>query len=164
MKYSFVCAIAFALLVSCGDASKVSGSATGESDTADPFFATQPGGPSGAQALYRGPLVVADGCVFIGRNGDYSVPVWPEGFAIGHNSSGQLTVLNGDGATVAVEGEDFEMGGGYTAEFRPADKVEPKDDQLQQVADWLGYSVPDACLGRDVYGVWVVGEIKPVNS
>lgn len=53
-----------------------------------------------------------------------------------------------------------EMDGGYVAEFRPEDKVEPRDDQLRRVGErfGLGYSIPERCLGPDVYGIWSVGE------
>ena len=50
------------------------------------------------------------------------------------------------------------MGGGYVAEFRPQDKVEPREDQLRWVEEWLGYSIPERCLDSDAYGVWSVGE------
>jgi hypothetical protein len=67
-------------------------------------------------------------------------------------------VRDGAGAVVAIEGETFEMGGGYVAEFRPQDKVEPREDQLRWVEEWLGYSIPERCLDSDAYGVWSVGE------
>jgi hypothetical protein len=51
------------------------------------------------------------------------------------------------------------MGGGYTAEFRPASKVQPRDQQIKQVEEWLGCQVPGRCLSSDVYGVWVVGDL-----
>ncbi len=49
------------------------------------------------------------------------------------------------------------MGGGYVAEFRPLDKVEPRQDQLRRLEEWLGYPIPERCLEPDVYGVWSVG-------
>jgi hypothetical protein len=110
------------------------------------------------EALYRGPLLVRDRCVFIGRPGDYSVPIWRKGFTAGRDQSGRLAVLDSEGAVVAVEGETFEMGGGYVAEFRPKGRVEPREDQLRRVEQSLGYSIPQRCLTSDVYGVWWVGE------
>jgi hypothetical protein len=41
---------------------------------------------------------------------------------------------------------------------RPQGKVEPRDEQLRSVQEWLGYPIPERCLGPDVYGVWSVGE------
>lgn len=111
------------------------------------FFATRDGPPSGMQALYRGPLVVRNGCVLIGGPGDYTVPIWPHGFAAEPDGSGQIVVQDGGGTVVAVEGETFEMGGGYTVEFQPKDKVEPRDVQLQRLEGWLGYAIPERCLG-----------------
>lgn len=55
------------------------------------------------------------------------------------------------------------MGGGYTAEFRPADKVEPAEEQVARVEEWLGFEIPDRCLSAEVYGIWVVGETEPVG-
>jgi hypothetical protein len=105
-----------------------------------------------------GPLVVRYGCVLVGSPGEYSVPIWWKGFTADRDESGRLVVRDGDCAIVAIEGESFEMGGGYVAEFRPQDKVEPREDQLRRVEEWLGYSIPERCLGSDVYGVWSVGE------
>ena len=130
----------------------------------DVFFATSPGGPSGDQSLFRGPLVVQDGCVFVGAAGNLSLPVWPKGFMTGSDSSDRLIVKDTDGARVATEGEMFEMGGGYTVEFLPRDKVEPRQKQLDRLSSWLGYSIPGSCLGNGVYGVWVVGETQPLAS
>jgi hypothetical protein len=140
------------LLAACSDAP-----ASTESDL---FFPTKPEQQSGAmmQALYRGPLVVRDRCVLMGRRGEYTVPIWWKGFTAERDESGHLVVRDGEGAVVAVEGESFEMGGGYVAEFRPQDKVESRKDQLRSVEEWLGYSIPERCLGPDVYGVWSVGE------
>lgn len=155
--------VALVLLGACSDAPPVSNVEASPGGETDVFFATSPHGPSGDQALYRGKLAVRDGCVFIGVPGDYSVPVWPKGFTSGTESD-RLVVKDADGATVATEGQVFEMGGGYTAEFLPADKVEPREEQLQRVSSWLGYPIPDSCLGDGVYGVWVVGEIEPLAS
>jgi hypothetical protein len=58
----------------------------------------------------------------------------------------------------------FEMGGSYTVEFLPRDKVEPRQKQLDRLSSWLGYSIPGSCLGNGVYGVWVVGETEPLAS
>jgi hypothetical protein len=30
---------------------------------------------------------------------------------------------------------------------------------VHRVEEWLGYSIPERCLGPDVYGIWVVGEV-----
>lgn len=109
-------------------------------------------------ALFQGPLLVRDGCVLIGRPGEYTVPIWWKGFTAERDASGRLVVHDGEGAVVAIEGDSFEMGGGYVAEFRPQDKVEPRKDQLRRVEEWLGYSIPERCLGPNVYGVWSVGE------
>ncbi len=110
------------------------------------------------EALYRGPLAVRDACVLIGGPEEYSVPIWPKGFTAERDGSGRLVVRDSDGGVVAIEGEIFEMGGGYVAEFSPQDKVEPRDDQVRTIEDALGYSIPDRCLGPDVYGIWSVGE------
>ena len=128
------------------------------STESDLFFPTKPeqGGVS-MTALFQGPLVVREGCVLIGSPGEYTVPIWWKGFTAKRDESGQLVVYDGEGAVVAIEGKTFEMGGGYVAEFRPEDKVEPREDQLRRVEEWLGYSIPKRCLGPDVYGVWSVG-------
>jgi hypothetical protein len=123
------------------------------------FFATKPEQDGASMtALYQGPLVVRDGCVLIGRPGEYTVPIWRKSFTAERDESGRLVVHDGEGAVVAIEGDSFEMGGGYVAEFQPQDKVEPREDQLRRVEEWLGYSIPERCLGPDVYGVWSVGE------
>lgn len=154
-RYALLIAVGAVLFAACTDA-----------PSPDPapgvFFATYPQGPMVMDAQFQGPLAVQDGCVLIGSAGDYSVPVWPEGFTAERDPSGQLTVRNADGETIAIEGEAFEMGGGYRAEFRPAGKVEPKEDQMQQLIEFLGYEIPARCLGADVYGVWLVGETQPV--
>lgn len=139
------------LLASCNEAPVRDGS--------DLFFPTKPEEAGASmEALYQGPLVVRDGCVLIGRPGDYSVPIWWEGSTAERDGSGRLVVRDGEGAVVATEGESFEMGGGYVAEFQPQDKVEGREEQLRRVEEWLGYSIPERCLGSDVYGVWSVGE------
>jgi hypothetical protein len=122
------------------------------------FFPTQPvEADSYMAALFRGPLLVRDRCVLTGRAGDYSLPIWRKGFTAERAESGRLVVLDGEGEIVAVEGETFEMGGGYRAEFYPGE--EPRDVQVQRVEEWLGYSIPERCLSPDVYGIWIVGEI-----
>jgi hypothetical protein len=68
------------------------------------------------------------------------------------------------GALIAIEREKFRMGGGYTAEFRPADKVQPREEQIKQVEEWLGYAIPERCLTSDVYGVWVVGDTSTLSA
>jgi hypothetical protein len=153
--YPFLIAVGAVLFAGCTDAPPA--------DTAPGvFLATHPQGPAVMTALFQGRLAVRDGCVLIERGGDYSVPVWPEGYTAERGPSGQLTVRNADGRTIAIEGEAFEMGGGYRAEFRPAAKVEPKEDQIQRLTEFLGYEIPARCLGADVYGVWLVGETQPV--
>ncbi len=112
-------------------------------------------------ALYRGPLFVRKGCVLIGRPGDYSVAIWPKDFTADHDEAGRLVVRDQRGDVVAIEGEAFEMGGGYVAEFRPESMVEPRDDQISTVERSLGYSFPERCLDGEVYGVWSVGENPP---
>jgi hypothetical protein len=145
------------LLVSCVGGPE-NDQATSPSGGQELFFATSPGGNSVVmEALYQGPLLVRESCVLIGSHGDYTVPVWPDGFTAERDGSGRLVVRDGE-RVVATEGENFKMGGGYVAEFRPADKVEPREDQLHRVQDWLGYPIPERCLGSEVYGVWIVGE------
>jgi hypothetical protein len=51
------------------------------------------------------------------------------------------------------------MGGGYVAEFKPADKVEPKSVQVTRVENSLGYHIPEECLSG-IYGIWQVGQIE----
>jgi hypothetical protein len=130
------------------------------------FFPTRDAEQGGASmtALFQGPLVVKDGCVVIGQPGDYSLPVWWKGFTAVPDDQGRVMVRDADGAVVAVEGETFEMGGGYTAEFRPADKVEPAEEQVARVEEWLGYAIPNRCLSAEVYGIWVVGETQPLQA
>jgi hypothetical protein len=154
------------LLSACGDqpSPRSSGSASSPHSETPVFFATSGSQASGMQALYQGPFVVRNECVLIGGPGSYSVPVWPEGFTLVADGSGELTVQSGDGTVIAVEGEPFEMGGGFTAEFEPKEKVEPREEQLDRVTQWLGYPIPDRCLGPDVYGVWVVGETVSAGS
>jgi hypothetical protein len=108
-------------------------------------------------ALLHGPLVVRDGCVLVGRAGDYTLPIWLKGSTAERDGSGRLVVRDGGGAVVATEGETADVGGGYVAEFRPQDKVEPREDQLHRVEGWLGYPIPERCLDPEVYGVWSVG-------
>lgn len=127
----------------------------------DLFFATKPEPDEDfMQALYRGPLVVRDGCVLIGSPGEYTVPIWPKDFTAERNGSDRVIVRDADGSIVATEGQAFEMGGGFVAEFRPQDKVEPRQDQLRRVEASLGYSIPERCVAPDVYGVWSVGETQ----
>jgi hypothetical protein len=137
-------------------------------EASDPglFFPTRDAEQGGAmmEALFTGPLVAEDGCVLIGRLGDYSLPVWWKGFTALPDDQGRVVVRDADGAVVAVEDETFQMGGGYTAEFRPADKVEPAEDQVARVEEWLGYEIPDRCLSAGVYGIWVVGETEPLQT
>jgi hypothetical protein len=90
------------------------------------------------------------------------MPVWWKGFTAARDESGRVVVRDGDGAIVAIEGERFEMGGGYTVEFYPGE--EPRDDQIRRVEKWLGYPIPNRCLGPGVYGVWVVGGTNPLAT
>jgi hypothetical protein len=115
-------------------------------------------------AAYAGPLVVRDGCVLIGRRGQYGIPVWWKGFSAERDASGHVVVRDSSGATVAIEGQDFTMGGGFTAEFQPAGKVEPRSTQLERVEKWLGYPIPERCLTHEIYGVWVVGDTHPMGE
>jgi hypothetical protein len=143
------------LLTTCGDAPSIRDAPSASEPGV--FFPTQPvESGSYPAALFRGPLLVRDRCVLIGGPGDYSLPIWRKGFTADRDESGRLIVLDGEGEVVAVEGEAFEMGGGYRAEFYPGE--EPREMQVERVEDWLGYSIPERCL-TDVYGVWIVGEI-----
>jgi len=114
------------------------------------------------EALFAGPLVVRDGCVLVGRPGEYSVPIWPNGFTAEEGTPG-LVVLDERGRLIAAKDETFEMGGGYVAEFEPEDTVEPRAAQLSRVEEALGYSIPERCLGPEVYGVWSVGATQPLH-
>lgn len=165
MRRFLTLALSVALFAACRDApvipaGQVSPSGEASTTASSLFFATLhgEGQRSRMEALYRGPLVVHDRCVLIGGSGDYTVPIWPNGFTAEPDESGRLVVRDGEGTVVAIEGETFEMGGGYTVEFRPEDKVELRDVQLQRLEEWLGYSIPERCLGPATYGVWVVGE------
>lgn len=147
-------------LAACGDAPR----APSVPSTSDLYIATHPPGNASMQALYRGSVTTRHQCVVIGSRGDYAVPVWPEGFTAAQDDSGRVVVRDGDGAVIAVEGERFSMAGGFTVQFEPADKVEPRDEQLRRLEDWLGYAIPDRCLGPDVYGVWIVGDTSPLSK
>jgi hypothetical protein len=74
-----------------------------------------------------------------------------------------LVVRDADGRPVAIEGETFEMGGGYVAEFEPRDKVEPIDQQLERITGMIGEPIPERCVQPDVYGFWLVGETQPIS-
>jgi len=100
----------------------------------------------------------------LGTQAPYFLPVWPKGFTAERDESGAVVVRNDKGQIIAIEGEPFDMGGGMTAEFSPADKVDPRSEQLQSLTDWLGYEIPERCLGPEVDGVWVVGETHPLLS
>src|SRR5918994_2920260 len=97
------------LLAACNNAPAMT-------ESGDLFFPTQEGPRSGMQALYRGPLVVRDGCVLIGGPDDYTVPIWPNGFTVEPDESGRVVVRDSEGTVVAIDGETFEMGGGPTAQ------------------------------------------------
>jgi hypothetical protein len=96
--------------------------------------------------------------VLIGRPGDLSIAVWPKGFTTEREDSERIVVLDDRGKVVAIEGQVFGMSGGYVAEFRPEGKVAPREQQLKRVEDWLGYPIPQRCLGSDIDGVFSVGE------
>jgi hypothetical protein len=156
MRRSVVFALGVALLLTaCRGASQaLNAPAASEHEV---FFPTQPVDTGVYMAaLIRGPLVVRERCVLIGGSEEFTLPVWRKGFTPDWDESGRLVVLDNEGAVVAVEGETFEMGGGYRVEFYPGE--EPRDVQLQRLEEWLGYAIPERCLRRDVYGVWLVGE------
>jgi hypothetical protein len=113
-------------------------------------------------ALFTGPLVVRDGCVLAGTAPNLILPIWQDGFSVARDDAGYVVVRDGDGATVAIEGEVFDMGGGFIAEFEPADRVEPRERQLRRVAELTGIAIPERCLVDGVYGVWWVGDTDPV--
>jgi len=147
---------ALSVLVACAEAST--------STEPGLFFPTKSEHENASMdALFQGRLVVRDGCVLIGGPGDYSVPIWPKGYTAERNGSGALVVADGGGGVIAVEGQRFDMGGGYVAEFEPKDKVESRTQQLSRVEEWLGYAIPERCLASDVYGVWSVGETHPLR-
>jgi hypothetical protein len=138
-------------LASCGTVDTADGSGL--------FFPTDPEEQTFVmQALYEGPLTVREGCVLIGRPGDFSIAVWPKGFTTQRDDSERIVVLDERGKVVAIEGQVFDMSGGLVAEFRPEGKVEPREQQLRRVEDWLGNPIPQRCLGSDVDGVFSVGE------
>jgi hypothetical protein len=143
-------------VVACGDGSAARDSAL--------FFPTTPEEQGGASMTtsFQGPIVVKDGCVLVGQAGEYSLPLWWSGFTAEPGTSGRIVVRDADGAVVAIEGDAFEMGGGYTAEFYPGE--DPPDEQITRVEEWLGYQIPDRCLTPDVYGIWVVGETEPLRT
>jgi hypothetical protein len=154
-------AVASLVLAGCGE-----GSASGNAGGGGLFFPTRAdreGGDSMA-ALHQGPLVVRHGCVLIGQPGNYSLPVWWNGFTAKPDPSGRVVVRDSGGTVVAIEGETFKMGGGYTAEFRPQGKVRPRQAQIASVEKWLGFQIPERCLTPDVYGVWVVGDTDPLPT
>ena len=127
--------------------------------SADPFFATNPE-PGGEWnfARFDGKLVVRDRCVLIGGPDEYSLPIWRHDFTAERDDAGHLVVRDDEGVVVAIEGKAFAMGGGYVAEFQPPDRVEPRSTQVGRIEDGLGHSIPDRCLGDDVYGIWSVGQ------
>ncbi|HET9672783.1 MAG TPA: hypothetical protein VFQ40_08040 [Actinomycetota bacterium] len=144
------------LLASCGS--------VGTPSQPGLFFPTDPQQQSaGMDALFEGPLTVRDGCVMIGRPGNLSLAVWPKGFTADRDDSGRVVVRDENGDVIATEGERFDMAGGYVAEFRPEEKVEPQAQQIRRVEEWLGDEIPQRCLASDVYGVWSVGETHPLT-
>jgi hypothetical protein len=150
----FLAAVAL-LLTGCADATE--GPDVTLSDGSSVFFPTQPEEANEFMtALSVGPLVVRDGCVLVGT-AHYGLPIWRKGFTPELDETGRLVVLDTEGEVVAVEGETFRMGGGFRAEFSPGE--DPRAVQLQGIEEWLGYPIPARCLGPDVYGIWIVGEI-----
>lgn len=109
-------------------------------------------------ALFEGTLVVRDGCVLAESADTLTLPVWRDGYTARRNEADRIEVLDPDGSVVAIEGESFQMGGGYIAEFEPADRVDPKAEQLQIVADITGLEIPERCLAPGVYGIWWAGQ------
>jgi hypothetical protein len=136
-----------------------------ESAHAGLFFPTKPDGDgSSATAQSEGKLVVRDQCVLVSGPGagEYSLPIWWDGFTAERDDAGRLVVRDEDGVAVAIEGKPFAMGGGYVAEFQPEGLVEARETQVRRIEDGLGHSIPDRCLGADVYGIWDVGETRPL--
>jgi hypothetical protein len=164
-----MCALAFAtLLPGCGDSPAeteraVTGGPAAATEAGPVFLSHSEEQVAGMEALYEGPLLVRQGCVLIGPPGAYSVPIWPHGFTATGDGSGRLVVRDDRGGAVAVEGETFDMAGGYIAEFRPREKVEEPDEQLRRVERWLGFAIPEQCLGPEVYGIWSVGETHTLD-
>jgi len=132
---------------------------------ANVFIAVDPHTPNVVMTAFtRSPLVVRDGCVLIGGSGqDPTLPIWPKGFTAGMNDSGRVEILDENGHVVAIQGQPFDMGGGYVAEFQPAGKVDPRDQQIATVESGLGYQLPAACLAG-IYGIWQVGETTPIDE
>jgi hypothetical protein len=159
MKRPLTLLLSMALLVpSCSR-----GSSNGAADGL--FFPTAGGqGEVVMAALFQGPLVVEDGCILAGKGTNLALPIWRDGYTAERDGSGRVVVLDPDGATVAIEGQEFEMGGGYIAEFRPSGKVAMKADQVRQVAQMTGIDIPARCLPDDVYGVWWVGDTQAVSG
>jgi hypothetical protein len=139
--------------------------ATGSGDDDSPFFAAAPHEADAVmQALFSGPLAVEHDCVLIGQPGDFALPIWPKGFTVGQDAAGRVAVLDGSGSIVATDGTKFETGGGFIAEFRPKDRAEDEGMQVARVEDQLGYGIPDPCLGENVYGIWLVGDVDPLPN
>jgi hypothetical protein len=126
------------------------------------LFLPTAGSDAVMDALFTGPLVVRDGCVLAGTASNLILPIWQDGFTAARDDAGRVVVRDGDGATVAIEGEVFDMGGGFIAEFEPADRVEPRERQLRRVAELTGITIPERCLVDGVYGVWWVGDTDPI--
>ncbi len=127
--------------------------------TSGVFIAVDPTMPNANMAaLFKGPIVVRDGCVLMGGgSGRPSLPIWPHGFTATEDS-GRLVVRDATGNIIVSEGQEISMGGGFVAEFQPVNKVMPKDYQVTQVEQSLGYTIPDRCL-TGIYGIWGAGEI-----
>ena len=158
-----VVGLGFGFLQLRGLEDRTAPAAPGDPEDLELFFPTVPDEGEYMTALYRGPLLMRNGCLILGMPGDYTIPIWRDGFAAERDASGRLVVRDADGRPVAIEGEIFEMGGGYVAEFEPRDKVEPIDQQLERVTGMIGEPVPERCLQPDVYGIWLVGEIQPMS-
>jgi hypothetical protein len=138
---------------------------TAPADGAGVFMAVDPTSPNAVTdaALLTAPVVVRDGCVLVGEGSDLTLPIWPKGYTANRDAAGRLVVKDANGSVVAVEGTQIVMGGGYVAEFQPADKVAPKASQVTRVESSLGYPIPDSCLAA-IYGIWQVGELSPLSG
>jgi hypothetical protein len=127
----------------------------------DVFMAVDPTTPNAVMAaLMEAPVVVRNGCVLVGSGSDLALPIWPKGYTADRGADGRLVIKDADGSVVGIEGTEIRMGGGYVAEFQPADKVEPKATQVARVESSLGYPIPDSCFAG-IYGIWLVGEVSP---
>ena len=138
--------------------------ATSPAADAGVFIAVDPHSQNAVMdALTRSPLVVRNGCVLMGSGSDLTLPIWPKGFTASVNGSGRIEIFDTNAQVVAIEGQPVDMGGGYVAEFQPADKVAPRDQQIASVESGLGYQLPSECLSG-IYGIWQVGDATPIGG